>query len=119
MNEGMTLPVNPRSAGTRNRGFTAGLVPPTAGWLWQPAHPTKLKRGPTPSSTSSSSEKSARPYGEHLGLVGGQAGNRAPCSSRPAPNAGVPGSERRRRLDLCLDHPRQGEERDDEDDEYG
>ena len=31
MNEGMMLPTNPRSAGTRNKGFTAGLVPPTAG----------------------------------------------------------------------------------------
>jgi hypothetical protein len=51
---------------------------------------------------------------EHLGLLGGQAGNRATCSRRPTPDAGVSSSERRR--DLCLDHPRQGEERDDEDD---
>ena len=76
----------------RSRG-TGGSPPGSChrwpGWLWQPAHPTKLKRGPTPSATSSSSGEVLQPDLEHLLLVGGQAGE-GPAGSRRPPR--TPGS---------------------------
>src|SRR5881396_2391622 len=42
-------------------GFTAGLLPPVPGWLWQPAQLSRFIRGPSPSATTSTSSKSALP----------------------------------------------------------
>jgi hypothetical protein len=60
MNEGTVLRA-PNAVAMANWGFTAGAVPPIAGWLWQPPQPSRLKRGPRPSPTPSASSKSSRP----------------------------------------------------------
>src|SRR5262249_24987840 len=61
-----TGPFNVRNGGTvlpgaivgafATCGLILGLVPPTSGNAWHPAHESKLKRGPRPSSISSTSE---------------------------------------------------------------
>src|SRR5262249_31293504 len=40
--------VAPYGVATAPCGLPAGLVPPTAGWAWQPAQLSKLKVGPNP-----------------------------------------------------------------------
>jgi hypothetical protein len=45
MKQGTTL-VAPALLATPTCGFTAGLVPPTAGWAWQPEQLSMLKVGP-------------------------------------------------------------------------
>ena len=63
-------------------GFTAGLVPPMAGWLWQPAQPSRFIRGPTPSGTSSTLSKSALPSAKNSNCLAVN-----PASGAPAPAA--------------------------------
>src|SRR5712691_230773 len=43
-------------------GLVAGLDPPSAGWIWQPPQESRLKRGPSPSSTASTSENCSFPW---------------------------------------------------------
>ena len=111
MNEGTTLPVNRRSArGTRNSGFSAGLVPPTRVGYGSP-HPTKLKRGPTPSVTPSSSEKSSRPT-VNISASSALKPAMGPPPPVATPDAGIPGPE-----EIGLDDLGHPEERSDEHDE--
>ena len=60
MNDGTTLRA-PKAVATSTCGFTAGLVPPMAGWEWQPTQLSRLKRGPSPSSSGSASWNSSSP----------------------------------------------------------
>src|SRR6267154_6284253 len=59
-NEG-TLLVAPFAAANATCGFSAGLVPPTAGCKWQPAQLSRFIAGPRPSATFSTSSKSSLP----------------------------------------------------------
>src|ERR1700730_18684686 len=43
-------------------GLTAGLVPPRAGWMWQPPQESRLNRGPSPSATASTCENCGTPW---------------------------------------------------------
>src|SRR5882762_4082612 len=43
-------------------GLMAGLVPPRAGWMWQPPQESRLKRGPSPSATASTCENCGIPW---------------------------------------------------------
>ena len=122
MNEGMTLPVNlrpPASLDHAEQGVQRGARAPDGGLTVAARAAHEVEAGPDAVGHPLLLREVFQAHVEHLALVGGQAGNRATCSRLPTADAGVPGSERRRRLDLCLDHPRQGEERDDEDDGYG
>src|SRR5262245_26035871 len=54
MKEG-TVFVAPSLVATATCGLTAGADPPVAGCEWQPTHESRLKRGPRPSATPSTS----------------------------------------------------------------
>src|SRR5438309_10776424 len=60
MNDGAAW-VAPFAVANATWGVTAGLVPPTAGCIWQPPQLPRFIVGPRPSLTSSSSWNSSRP----------------------------------------------------------
>src|SRR6266481_1180653 len=43
-------------------GLLAGLLPPNAGWMWQPPQESRLKRGPSPSATPSTCKNCCTPW---------------------------------------------------------
>src|SRR5262245_12653333 len=92
MNDGGLFPAsNGPVVAKVNCGLTSGELPPVAGWAWQPPQLSRLKRGPTPSATSSADAKSSLPSSKNAtsppappGVVGG-----GPGGGRPGP-AGPP-----------------------------
>src|SRR6266403_2328297 len=64
-------------------GLMAGLVPPRAGWMWQPPQESRLKRGPSPSATASTCENCGIPW---LLKKSNSPGVRPPIAA-PAPGA--------------------------------
>ena len=51
----------PKAVASATCGFTAGAEPPCVGNAWQPTQLSRLKRGPSPSVTCSSSLNEACP----------------------------------------------------------
>src|SRR5262249_34181847 len=58
MNDGTTF-LAPCAVATATRGLVVGLEPPAASWEWQPAQLSRLKRGPKPSPTASTSSNTS------------------------------------------------------------
>src|SRR4029450_4332697 len=63
-------------------GFPGGLVPPSAGWRWQPPQLPRFIVGPRPSATSSSSANSSLPALKNASSV-----LVSPAMGAPAPAA--------------------------------
>src|SRR5216684_2136545 len=81
INDGTVL-VAPFTAANATWGFTAGLVPPTAGCKWQPPQLPRFIVGPRPSATVSSSSKSSLPALKNASSV-----LVSPAMGAPAPAA--------------------------------
>src|SRR5262245_33673376 len=88
MKDGTTL-LAPKAFASGTWGLSLGLLPPTAGWMWQPAQLSRLKRGPRPSATVSDSAKSALPASKSAVCV-----VLSPLTDLPAPASSfrTPGS---------------------------
>ena len=77
-----TLP----NGGVPNCGF--GLVPPSAGWIWQPPQLSRFIRGPRPSATASTSAKSSAPALKNAPWFAVKSRNALPAPASPSRTPG-------------------------------
>ena len=82
MNEG-TVFLAPDAVAIATWGLTDGLLPPSAGWIWQPPQLSRLNRGPSPLARASVSAKIAELASKKIRLLALMPDSGLPAAAPP------------------------------------